>query len=98
MPAGALVRGPDTAAQLDDVLDRFAPDLQPWVRCTRCGAHLEPVSVEQAAPNLQPGTRRTYTEFARCTVCGQIYWRGAHARRLERIVKHAEETVRRAQR
>jgi len=98
LPAGALVRGPDTAAQLDDVLDRFAPDLQPWVRCTRCGAHLEPVSVEQAAPNLQPGTRRTYTEFARCTACGQIYGRGAHARRLERIVEHAEETVRRARR
>jgi uncharacterized protein with PIN domain len=98
LPAGALVRGSNTAAQLDDVLERFAPDLQPWMRCTRCGASLEPASVEQAAPRLEPGTLRTYTEFARCTSCGQIYWRGAHARRLERIVEHAEEIVRRARR
>ena len=96
--AGALVRGPNTSAQLDDVLDRFAPDLQPWVRCTRCGARPEPTSVEQAAPSLEPGTRQTYTDFARCTSCRQIYWRGAHARRLERIVEHAEEVVRRARR
>jgi uncharacterized protein len=98
LPAGALVRGPNTAAQLDDVLDRFAPDLQPWMRCTRCGARLEPTTLEQAAPRLEPGTRETYTEFARCISCDQIYWRGAHARRLERIVEHAEAVVRRARR
>jgi uncharacterized protein with PIN domain len=98
LPAGALVRGWNTAAHLDDVLDRFAPDLQPWARCTRCGARLEPITLEQAAPRLEPGTRQTYTEFARCISCGQIYWRGAHARGLERIVEHAEAVVRRARR
>jgi uncharacterized protein len=96
--AGALVRGLNTAAQLDDVLDRFAPDLQPWVRCTRCGGLLKPTSLDEAAPKLEPGTRQTYTEFARCSSCGQIYWRGAHAGRLERVVEHAEEVVRRARR
>jgi uncharacterized protein with PIN domain len=47
--AGALVRGAGTAAQLDDVLDRFAPPLAPWTRCTSCGGPLEPVSREEVA-------------------------------------------------
>jgi uncharacterized protein len=42
--------------------------------------------VEQA---LRPGTRRTYDSFARCPECGQVYWRGAHGRRLEGIVAAA---------
>ena len=92
---GAFVRGADTATQLDDVLDRFAPPLAPWTRCTRCGARLRPAVADQVAPRLEPGTRRTYADFACCEACGQIYWRGAHAARLERLVAHAEAVVRR---
>ncbi len=35
---GAFVRGAGAAAQLDDVLDRFAPDLAPWTRGACTGA------------------------------------------------------------
>ncbi len=93
--AGALVRGSGTAAHLDDVLDRFAPPLAPWTRCTRCGELLEPVLPEEVTSQLKLGTRRSYQHFARCTDCGQVYWRGAHGARLERVVAGAEEVVRR---
>jgi uncharacterized protein len=93
--AGALVRGAGTAAQLDDVLDRFAPPLAPWTRCTSCGGLLEPVSREEVASQLEPGTRRSYQDFARCAECGRVYWHGAHAVRLERVVTRAEQVVRR---
>jgi len=92
--AGALVRGAATAAQLDDVLDRFAPPLAAWTRCTSCGGLLEPVSPQQVASQLKPGTRRSYQHFARCTDCGQVYWRGAHRAGLEQVVTRAEEVVR----
>ena len=92
--AGALVRGAATAAQLDDVLDRFAPPLAAWTRCTSCGGLLEPVSPQQVASQLKPGTRRSYQHFARCTDCGQVYWRGAHRVGLEQVVTRAEEVVR----
>ncbi|MGN6612109.1 MAG: Mut7-C RNAse domain-containing protein, partial [Angustibacter sp.] len=82
VPQGAYVRGAGSAAQLDDVLDRFAPDLAPWTRCPACNAALEPADRAQVEHLLEPGTRRTYTTFARCPACGQVYWRGAHARRL----------------
>jgi uncharacterized protein with PIN domain len=84
--AGAYVRGNRPDDQLDDVLDRFAPPLVPWSRCLSCNGFLEPTSKAAVLEKLQPGTRRTYDTFARCTRCGQPYWRGAHAGRLEQIV------------
>lgn len=83
---GAYVRGSRPDEQLADVLDRFAPTLSPWTRCLACNAALTPVAKSAVLEDLQPGTRRSYDVFARCTRCGQVYWRGAHARRLEQIV------------
>lgn len=86
---GALVRGAGTADQLADVLDRFAPALAPLTRCTACGGRLEPVAKAEVADRLEPGTRRSYDEFSRCTACARIYWRGAHASRIDALVTRA---------
>lgn len=93
LPEGALVRGDSTEDQLDDVLARFAALLAPWTRCIRCNATLSPVEREQVADELEPGTRRTYQEFSRCTGCGRVYWRGAHSGPLEAVVRRAEAIV-----
>jgi uncharacterized protein with PIN domain len=87
--AGALVRGAGAEEQLADVLDRFAPALAPLTRCTACGGQLVAVPKASVADLLEPGTRRSYEEFSRCTTCGQVYWRGAHARRIEEMVARA---------
>lgn len=84
--SGAYVRGARPPAQLCDVLDRFAPTLQPWTRCTDCNGELRGVDKREVEHLLHPGTRRCYEHFARCAACGQVYWRGAHSRRLESIV------------
>ncbi len=86
---GAYVRGPRADEQLADVLDRFAPPLAPWTRCVACNGPLERVTKGEVAAQLLPGTRRTYDEFCRCAGCGQVYWRGAHSRRLTAIVAAA---------
>jgi uncharacterized protein with PIN domain len=85
--AGAYVRGNDPDEQLADVLDRFGLPLAPWTRCLNCNGFLEPVEKSTVIERLEPGTRRSYDEFARCTACGQVYWRGAHAGRLDQIVE-----------
>lgn len=87
--AGAYVRGHRTFDQLSDVLDRFAPVLRPWTRCAFCNGTLEKVSKQEVADELEPGTRRCYDVFARCRSCGRVYWRGAHADRLDAIVEAA---------
>ena len=86
---GGYVRGARPDEQLRDVLDRFAPPLAPWTVCSACNGRLSPVPKTDIEQDLQPGTRRTYDVFARCASCGRVYWRGAHSRRLERIVAAA---------
>jgi uncharacterized protein len=90
---GAYVRGDDPDAQLYDVLDRFAPPLAPWTRCTECNGLLAPVPKNEIEHLLQPGTRRSYDTFARCRSCGHLYWRGAHAGRLAAVVANARLAV-----
>jgi uncharacterized protein with PIN domain len=84
--AGAFVRGSRPDEQLADVLDRFDPPLAPWSRCPACNGQLEPVAKHEVAHLLEDGTRRSYTNFSRCTACAQLYWRGAHADRLDAII------------
>jgi hypothetical protein len=90
---GGYVYGARPDDQLADVLDRFAPPLDPWTRCTACNGLLEPAAKAAVEHLLQPGTRRSYDRFARCRRCGRLYWRGAHSVRLERLVADSERRV-----
>ena len=90
---GAYVRGARPDDQLRDVLDRFAPPLAPWTRCPACNGALAPAAKAAVDPLLQPGTRRSYQAFSRCADCGRVYWRGAHSRRLDRIIAAATRTA-----
>ncbi|QFY07247.1 hypothetical protein GBF35_11595 [Nonomuraea phyllanthi] len=86
---GAYVRGSRPADQLRDLLQRFAPPLRPWTRCTACNGELEPVAKQEVEPLLEAGTQRTYDVYGRCERCGQVYWRGAHSDHLEKIISQA---------
>ena len=86
---GAYVRGARPDDQFRDVLERFKPPLAPWTRCPACNGLLSPVAKAAVAPVLRPGTRHTYHTFSRCRSCGQVYWHGAHGKRLEQIIDSA---------
>lgn len=90
---GAYVAGARPDEQLRDVLCRFAPPLAPWTRCTMCNGLLAPAAKSAVEDSLQPGTRRSYHAFSRCTACGRVYWQGAHSRRLAAIVTSAIQTT-----
>ncbi|MFF8862606.1 Mut7-C RNAse domain-containing protein [Streptomyces sp. NPDC015139] len=87
--AGAFVYSTRPDDQLQDVLDRFAPDLRPWTRCTACNGTLRQATKEEVADQLKGGTQRSYDVFAQCTACGRAYWKGAHHEQLEAIVERA---------
>lgn len=89
LPAGGYVRGQRPDDQLADVLDRYAPPLQPWTRCLSCNGRLSSVAKGDVEHLLPSGTRKSYAEFSRCRDCGRVYWRGAHADRLGQIVADA---------
>ena len=90
---GAYVHGAEPDDQLRDVLDRFAPPLAPWTRCTACNGMLAAVRKADVAESLPAGTRRRYDDFARCTACGRVYWRGSHGARLAAVVDRASRVV-----
>ncbi|NVI90802.1 hypothetical protein HUX53_26860 [Actinomadura sp. BRA 177] len=90
---GAYVRGSKPDDQLHDLLDRFAPELHPWTRCTACNGELVPVDKSEIEGALEAGTRRSYDVYGRCADCGQLYWRGAHGGHLEEIVRSATRQV-----
>ena len=89
LPAGAYVRGSRADDQLADVLSRFDPPLQPFRRCPACNGRLADVPKSVVESGLEPGTRRSYNEFAQCAGCGRVYWRGAHSRHLDEVVRRA---------
>lgn len=90
---GAHVRGSRPDDQFGDVLERFAPPLAPWTRCTACNGLLVRVGKDDVDVELEPGTRRSFDAFARCAACAQVYWRGAHHRQLQEFVATAREIV-----
>ncbi|MPY64379.1 Mut7-C RNAse domain-containing protein [Streptomyces spongiae] len=87
--AGAFVYSTRPDEQLQDVLDRFAPELRPWTRCTACNGLLKDAAKDDVVDQLEGGTQRSYDVFAQCEECGRAYWKGAHHDRLEAIVEHA---------
>ncbi|AKN71283.1 hypothetical protein QR97_17030 [Streptomyces sp. PBH53] len=87
--AGAFVYSTRPDDQLHDVLDRFAPELRPWTRCTACNGLLRQATKEEVADQLKGGTQRSYDVFAQCTACGRAYWKGAHHDQLEAVVERA---------
>lgn len=89
--AGAYIYSHRPADQLDDVLSRFAPRLQPWTRCTACNGLLRVVEREAVRHMLPGGTEHCHDTFAQCTDCGQAYWKGAHHARLDAIVVDAQQ-------
>jgi uncharacterized protein with PIN domain len=90
---GAYVRGAHPDEQFRDVLERFAPPLAPWTRCTSCNGRLAPAGKDDVEHLLRAGTRRSYETYGQCETCGRVYWRGAHSTRLEAIVDSANRIV-----
>ncbi|SDN57603.1 Mut7-C RNAse domain-containing protein [Streptomyces wuyuanensis] len=87
--AGAYVYSDRPDDQLRDVLQRFAPALEPWTRCTACNGCLADTDKTAVEHQLEQGTQRSYDVFAQCTACERVYWRGAHHARLQAIVEGA---------
>jgi uncharacterized protein with PIN domain len=90
---GAYVRGARPDDQLSDVLERFAVPLAPFTRCMACNGRLVGVAKSAVEDLLEPGTRRSYDDFSRCTSCRRVFWRGAHASRLEGLAYRPLQAV-----
>jgi uncharacterized protein with PIN domain len=82
---GYWLRSQSADAQTDEVVERFdlRSIVRPFTRCAKCNGELHRVSKAEVLEQLQPLTRIYYHDFRRCGGCGQVYWAGSHAPKLD---------------
>ena len=90
---GHWVRHVDPDRQLAEILLRFdlTSELEPFARCLRCNARVEPIAREAAEQHVPPRTRECVRDYHWCPSCEQVYWRGSHYPRLAELVARARE-------
>jgi uncharacterized protein len=85
---GCFIRSMMPEEQVVEVLKRYHlfDRIKPFQRCLRCNDLL--LSIEKAfiLDQLQPLTRKYYDEFHQCQGCGQVYWKGSHYERLQKLI------------
>ncbi|HEY3474457.1 MAG TPA: Mut7-C RNAse domain-containing protein [Anaerolineales bacterium] len=86
---GYCPRSLDSLEQLAEVIGRFdlIGRIVSFHRCLRCNHPLEPVSKEAVLDRLEPLTKLYFHEFQICPSCHQIYWKGSHYDRMQRLIQ-----------
>ena len=93
---GYRVRSPQPKVQIKEVLDRFSlyDKIVPFHRCSRCNGQIEPVAKTDVEDKLPHFTALYYTDFFQCQSCHQVYWKGAHYKRMNRLIAELSEQSR----
>ena len=85
---GYLIRSLDPENQVLEIFHRFGltDQMSPFHRCLRCNSPLKPIEKEAILHRLQPLTIKYFQEFHICSGCQQVYWKGSHYERMERLI------------
>ncbi len=89
---GYLLRSLEPGEQLLEVVRRYALRIwiRPFQRCIRCNHLLEPIAKEAIIDRLEPLTKLYFDEFRLCPACQQIYWKGSHFERMQKVIEGLE--------
>ena len=91
-----LVEATDEARKLADLAQRFGFILEIDLsvsRCPKCNARIESVSKEVVVDQIPKATSIYYDDFWKCPRCGQIYWQGAHWKKIEKTLEEAKSRL-----
>ncbi len=85
---GYWLRETNPRAQLAEVMRRYQLHglVAPFRRCLRCNGLLQDTPKEAILERIHPKARQFYDEFRTCQECGQIFWKGSHVQRMERLI------------
>jgi len=91
-----LVDGKTEAEKLAKIAKRFGFKLEIDVkvsRCPKCNTRIKPVSKTNVIKKIPQTTSSYYNEFWECLGCQQVYWRGAHWKKIEKTLREARKTL-----
>jgi hypothetical protein len=86
---GYCLRSLNSLEQLTEVIQRFelTDKIQPFHRCLRCNHPLEAVDKGTILHRLEPLTKQYFDKFHICPACGQIYWKGSHYEKMQKLIE-----------
>lgn len=62
-------------------------------RCPKCNAKIGLTPKEKVANKVEKSTFAHYEDFWECPKCGQVYWQGAHWKRIRKTLEEAKEKL-----
>lgn len=85
---GYLLRSLNPEEQFREVIRQYGLKrwVRPFQRCIRCNHLLEPVRKEDVLKRLEPLTKLYFEEFHICSACKQIYWKGSHYEKMQKLI------------
>jgi len=92
----AYVEGADEAEKLAKLAKRYGFPLEIDLkisRCPKCNARIKPIEKESVKSRVPESTYKYYDEFWECPKCGQIYWQGAHWKRISATLEKAKKLL-----
>lgn len=83
-----IVISEEPKKQLLHVLAAFGlfNSFQPFTKCITCNGELKGVSKDKVIPFLKENTITYYDVFWQCSNCGNVYWKGAHYKRMMQFI------------
>ena len=91
-----LVEATTGPEKLADLARRFNFNLEidvTFSRCPKCNTKIRPTSKDSVIDKVPKTTLTYYNEFWECPSCGQVYWQGAHWKRIEKTLREAKEAL-----
>jgi hypothetical protein len=62
-------------------------------RCPKCNTQIKAVSKDSVVGKVEKATFTYYNEFWQCPTCSQIYWQGAHWKRIANTLEEAKKVL-----
>lgn len=91
-----LIESTDEAENLASLAKRFSFKLEidlKTSKCPKCNAQIRSVRKDSVISRIPETTSTYYDEFWECPNCNQIYWQGAHWKRIEKTLKAARQAL-----
>jgi hypothetical protein len=92
-----LLESPNQITNLAQAAKRFKFPLEinPEIsRCPKCNTRIKQITKVEAEEKVPKKTLLHYDDFWQCPNCQQIYWRGAHWKKIEKTLTEAQKTLR----
>jgi len=85
---GYYVRNTNPRKRLHEIAQRYdlIEQIEPFQFCMRCNGHLKSVNKTDILDQLPDRTASHYDDFHQCDSCEQIYWKGSHYVKMEKLL------------